>query len=345
MWFSAKNFPLFSKFPQNPSKRAQNLPVFSGIIVALTMQERLVVVMERKIKILIAHDGSDSSAAMLDDLRMAGLPAEAEVVLLTVAELYLPPMPSYGMVETEFADEFPFDIKLAETIVGRAIEQIKVHFPKWEFQKEISSGSAAAEIISFADSWKPDLIIVGSQGLSAFGRFVFGSISQKVVTEARCSVRVARGRVQEEPGSSVRIIIGLDGSPGAKAAADEVIRRNWPAGSKVMLLTSMDPLPMLQMAALKSVRESKNELAYAQAIQQTLQLPIEEELRAAGLIVSSLVKEGDPKRILIEEAERWGADCIFVGSRGMGRLKRFLLGSVSAAVVARAHCSVEVVRS
>jgi nucleotide-binding universal stress UspA family protein len=300
--------------------------------------------MDRKMKLLIAHDGSDSSAAMLDDLRMAGLPAQAEVVLLTVAEIYLPPMPSYGMVETEFVDNFPFDTKLAETIVERASEQIKIHFPEWVIQKEISSGSPAAEIIKIADRWKPDLILVGSQGLSAFGRFVFGSVSQKVVTEAHCSVRVARGRVQEEPGCPARIIIGVDGSPGSKAAADEVIRRTWPKGSEVLLFTSMDPLPVSKLAELRSIRESKNELAYAQAIEQTLQLPIEAELRAAGLTVSSLVKEGDPKRILIEEAERWGADCIFVGSRGMGRLKRFLLGSVSTAVVARAHCSVEVVR-
>ncbi|HEX2491994.1 MAG TPA: universal stress protein [Blastocatellia bacterium] len=55
-----------------------------------------------------------------------------------------------------------------------------------------------------------------------------------------------------------------------------------------------------------------------------------------------VVKEEDPKRLLIAEAESWGADCIFVGARGMGRIERFLLGSVSSAVTARAHCSVEV---
>ena len=42
----------------------------------------------------------------------------------------------------------------------------------------------------------PDLIVVGSHGRSALGRFMLGSVSQKVVTEAHCSVRVARGRAQ-----------------------------------------------------------------------------------------------------------------------------------------------------
>jgi nucleotide-binding universal stress UspA family protein len=53
---------------------------------------------------------------------------------------------------------------------------------------------------------------------------------------------------------------------------------------------------------------------------------------------------GDPKRILIDEAEVWRADhiFIFVGSTGMDLLERFLLGSDSEAVGDRACCLVEV---
>jgi nucleotide-binding universal stress UspA family protein len=68
------------------------------------------------------------------------------------------------------------------------------------------------------------------------------------------------------------------------------------------------------------------------------------EVRSAGLVPTTVVEEGDPKRFLVEEAERWKADCIFVGAKGHSGLERFLLGSVSAAVATRAHCSVEVVR-
>jgi nucleotide-binding universal stress UspA family protein len=71
-----------------------------------------------------------------------------------------------------------------------------------------------------------------------------------------------------------------------------------------------------------------------------------ETLRASGLSVSTLVEVGDPKRVLVADAEAWGANCIFVGSTGFSnRFERFMLGSVSAAVAARAHCSVEVVRA
>jgi nucleotide-binding universal stress UspA family protein len=49
--------------------------------------------------------------------------------------------------------------------------------------------------------------------------------------------------------------------------------------------------------------------------------------------------------LLCSQADEMKADCIFVGSRGRGRLDRFLIGSVSSGVAARAHCSVEVVRT
>jgi nucleotide-binding universal stress UspA family protein len=70
-----------------------------------------------------------------------------------------------------------------------------------------------------------------------------------------------------------------------------------------------------------------------------------EQLKAAGLAATSLIKVEEPKRLLLSEAERWDADCVFVGARGLSRLKRLLLGSVSMAVVTRAQCSVEVVRA
>jgi nucleotide-binding universal stress UspA family protein len=67
-------------------------------------------------------------------------------------------------------------------------------------------------------------------------------------------------------------------------------------------------------------------------------------LEKSGLIVTSQIVAGKPDELLIAEAEKWGADCIFVGARGLNGLERLLLGSVSTAVASYAHCSVEVVR-
>jgi nucleotide-binding universal stress UspA family protein len=69
------------------------------------------------------------------------------------------------------------------------------------------------------------------------------------------------------------------------------------------------------------------------------------QLKSIGLNVSMTIQRGDPKRILLEEARQWNADCIFVGTRDFkNSFERFRLGSVSSAVVTNAGCTVEVVR-
>jgi nucleotide-binding universal stress UspA family protein len=63
------------------------------------------------------------------------------------------------------------------------------------------------------------------------------------------------------------------------------------------------------------------------------------KLPAAGLLVPSAVREGDPKHILIGEAEAWKADGIFVGARGLSRLERFWLGSHKNSSAKNARCA------
>ena len=70
------------------------------------------------------------------------------------------------------------------------------------------------------------------------------------------------------------------------------------------------------------------------------------KLEAAGLRAMADVIDGDPKKVLVRVAEDWRADCIFVGATGLSnRFEKFLLGSTAGAIAARAHCSVEVVRT
>jgi nucleotide-binding universal stress UspA family protein len=69
------------------------------------------------------------------------------------------------------------------------------------------------------------------------------------------------------------------------------------------------------------------------------------KLDIPGVQVLPVLDEGDPKDILVREAQNWNASAIFVGARGIGRVERILLGSVSSATVAHAPCTVEVVRS
>lgn len=311
-------------------------------------------------KILIAYDGSECADASRADLRRAGLPPRAEAVVVSVAEVWLPPPPpsSYALLKDEgvasdalSAANVPAHaapaVEEANSLALEAAERLRGSFPEWTVRAEALSGSPAWEVVKKADEWRPDLVVVGSQGRSALGRFVLGSVSQKVVTEARCSVRVARGKTEVEP-VPVRIIVSVDGWPASLKAVGAVAARAWPEGSEARVVAVHDPLtPSLVGRLIPPVKEwvSENNAQEVSWIEQAV-VKAAEELRAAGLNASPLVLEGEPKRALVETAEEWRADSIFVGAtRHDSRARMFLLGSVSAAVAARAHCSVEVVRS
>jgi nucleotide-binding universal stress UspA family protein len=173
------------------------------------------------------------------------------------------------------------------------------------------------------------------------GRFFFGSVSQKLSHDAHCSVRVCRGRVKE-PGAPVRLIVGVDGSNGAELAVRSAAAREWPKGSEARVVNASWTAPTLTppLASGPIIHWFNEENARVKAAVDEAVA----RLKDAGLRARSVIEGGDPKEVLVRVAENWGADCIFLGARGRGRLERFLIGSVSSAVVARAHCSVEVTR-
>jgi nucleotide-binding universal stress UspA family protein len=69
-----------------------------------------------------------------------------------------------------------------------------------------------------------------------------------------------------------------------------------------------------------------------------------EKLKKRKLKVETAIREGDARSAIVDEARKWSADLIVMGSHGYTGLKRLLLGSVASFVVSHAPCSVEVVR-
>jgi len=301
-------------------------------------------------RVLIAYDGSKCSDEALNDLERAGLPEKGDALIVSVAEVWLPPPNTEhekGRDETdEFIDQIvqthrqkgELLVAEAEAKVQTSRDRVLKSLPHWNIETLATYGSPAWEILSAASNYKADLIVVGSQGLSAFSRFILGSVSQKVLTEAACSVRVARARVEADS-SPPRIVIGFDASAGAVAAANSVAERNWPPGTEVKIVSAADALHIPYEPESGNFQHLENDWISSYAENAAALLT------NAGLKVDVKMRSGNPSRILVEEADEWRADCIFVGANAQGsRLEKFLLGTTSAAVAGRAHCSVEVVR-
>ena len=304
--------------------------------------------------ILIAYDGSPAALTALNDIVRAGLPARASATVLTVADVWIPP----GDLETadSHTPGFPVAIRRARVQAREALEkarstavagasQLQELKPEWTVKAETTADSPAWAVITFAETWPADLILVGSHGASRLDRLLLGSVSQKILAEASCSVRIGRKprRAASEP---ARIVLGLDGSQDSRAAVDAVALREWPANSEVRFVTAIDD--KIQSAAAYPHAPlfqwlHENDEDYDAWISR-MTASERERLEKRGLRTSVLVNAADPKAALVEEAASWDADTIFVGARGHRMLNRFLLGSVSSAISARALCSVEVVR-
>lgn len=307
-------------------------------------------------KILIAYDGSESACAALEDLKRAGCGADAEVLVMSVADVFVPDRISDGR-DNGHPVHIPNAVKRAhqraqhqleqaEVLAGRATEKIKSMFPKWRVSYHAEADSPAWAVIRRADEWKPDLIVMGARGHSVFGgRLILGSISQRVLYEARCSVRIARGP-RKHTDRPIRILIGVDNSSDSKAAVEAVCNRHWPEGTEVALLAVVDTVMPVTSKTSETSTMKWIEVGDERNWDEVRELfePLAQRLRDTGLRAAVLIRRGSPADQILEEADTWGADCIIVGAKGTRGVDRLLLGSVSSAVSARAHCSVEVVR-
>ena len=146
----------------------------------------------------------------------------------------------------------------------------------------------------------------------------------------------------------MKILLAVDGSECSDRAVTEVSERPWPPASEVKVVYAVE-LPVVPAVEPWAVPPEYFEQAI-KAGRDTGRAAVERAvstLRAGAdraLKVTSEIIEGSPKRVILDEAETWGADLIVVGSHGYGILNRLLLGSVSQAVALHAKCSVEIVR-
>lgn len=280
-------------------------------------------------KVLIGYDGSQCSDAALHDLRRAGLPAAINATVLTLADVIVPPRddvlpdePAIRIPEVERRAKAHAQkaINQAQSFVDVVGQRLSAAFPSWNVRTLVDADAPAWALIKMAAELETDLIVVGSHGHSSVGgRLILGSVSQRVLHEAGCSVRVARCSEDHREGP-IRIIVGFDGSESSQEAVRAVAARAWPKGTEVRVVTARGI--------------SKPELF----------VEVMNDFRAVGLSVSETNSAGDPVHALINEAVEWNADSIFVGTRDLHGFRHLLHGSVSSAVAAQAMCSVEVVR-
>lgn len=143
----------------------------------------------------------------------------------------------------------------------------------------------------------------------------------------------------------MKILLAIDDSPHSRSAVESMRQRPWPQETVVRIMSVVQPIPPFA-----------TELWYAPSVDVTawdaemdkranaLVTRVAATLQPSGLATEEIVRTGDPRMTIVNEASEWRADLIVLGSHGYTGIQRLLLGSVAQYVVSHADCSVEVIR-
>ena len=288
-------------------------------------------------KVLLATDGSEE--AVLAATTASGIASRtgSELHVLTVGPEYpyyeLPDYPAY-FEELVAAQRREAKEVLDEQV--RKIEESGGAVEEAHLEMGVPPGRA---IVDLAEKLGAGLIVLGSRGLGPMRRAVMGSVSSSVVHHAHCPVLVVRGEGRDFPPG--RILLALDGSAESSSAARTAVDLADGLESELHLVHVGDVKP-----AYHPERHGYHALhvKIRERAQRLLDEQVNEVRSAGGTVAKAHLRMGRPDEEIVVLGEEIAAGLIVTGSRGLGGVRRALIGSVSDSVVRHAHCPVMVVR-
>ncbi len=151
----------------------------------------------------------------------------------------------------------------------------------------------------------------------------------------------------------MKILLAVDSSEDSRQAIEVIAGRPRRPGTELKIIhvveSAVPPLPdLMGVGAEASRREHEGAVSQGhellEAMAERIRGTSDDDLSIVTEVITAGYKQS-PQQVIVEEAERFDADLVMVGSRGTSGWKRAFMGSVSAAVVQHAPCSVEVVRA
>jgi nucleotide-binding universal stress UspA family protein len=293
--------------------------------------------------ILVPLDGSPLAEQALP-YAQALLAPGAELTLLEVVEN---PEPIHGMsgrlivpvedVQRMLERQAHDDLKKAEATLRGAQPRARL---------EVAGGNPAEEILRVAAEQGVDLIAMTTHGRGAFGRWVFGSVADRVARSSPVPVLLVRPSEGEpRPVTIRRLVVPLDGSALAEEALPTAQVLATRLGVPMHLITVIDIMRLIPAelgpvvafdAAVYEETLSQLDAGAAALLAET-----SERLERDGLHTSSQVAHGSPYMTIADAVH--DGDLIVMTSHGRSGVQRWLLGSVAEKLVREAPVPVVLV--
>jgi nucleotide-binding universal stress UspA family protein len=270
-------------------------------------------------RILVPLDGSALAESVVPHaIRLPRAPG-ADVVLLRA-------LPAVGIPRFDDKPILEEMEKQAEEYLGRIDTKLEgMGIPT---QWIVREGDPAEVILDICDELKVDLIAMSTRARSDLGRWVFGSVAERIQRHARVPLLLVRGEEEapadwEGAGEFKRILLPLDGSALAEAAVPFATKIGKACDGTITVLQAVviPPLPGLEPTSL--VAEA------VERVQEYLDgvLP---KLDGRGV---ARVVEGIPADMILAMAEKEKTDLVVMTTHGRGGLRRFMMGSVANRVI------------
>lgn len=289
-------------------------------------------------KILIAVDASPSCAKIVEEAVNRPWPSGSKFFLLHVLD-------TLRFVKAPISLQRAKEAAHAEL---KGLEKCLIN-AGWKTGTDVILGNPWSVIVKNAASWQADFVMLGSSDPGPVARLLLGSTAHTVLRRAPCSVEIVR---PPENGTRLRaagmkILVATDGSEYSGLALRSVVSRPWPKGGEVKVLCVPEPLvpigvfPYFELQEIenlntRALKEAKKAVDVGAKILAKLD---------AKVSTQTPLPQASAGRVIVKEAQEWGAHMIVLGSHGRRGFDRLTMGSVSEHVAFHAHCSVEVIRS
>ena len=151
-------------------------------------------------RILIGVDGSPYSDAALAEVAQRTWPKGTEILVVHAFEMPTAPTTEVWAMPPDYFEQLDRAVRTqSDAIVEASVQKLKSALGEGlKINSKAIMGSPKRVILDEAESFKADLIVVGSHGYPTWERLLLGSVSQAVVSHAKCSVEVVRLPAQKK---------------------------------------------------------------------------------------------------------------------------------------------------
>jgi nucleotide-binding universal stress UspA family protein len=138
-----------------------------------------------------------------------------------------------------------------------------------------------------------------------------------------------------------KVLVPVDGSDNSFRALDAALLLSEKIGSQVTVIHVMEDIPVLHIQSEKLLRKLIED--YTKESQLILTRCSEIAVKK-GLSLNTKLLHGNASSSILDFCKKGKYDAIVMGSRGMGKFKELVLGSVSSKVLHHSSCAVMIIR-